>query len=630
MASSSTVKVYYSASVRGLAFCKDILRRHFEILRDHNCEILTENIASKELVQQEEQMTDEQIFERDMMLINMCDVFIADVTTASLGVGFTVNEALSQKKPVLCVHMSKLEEDQFNDCPNISAMIKGCKNITLKCYYDNNSYEKCVTEFLRENIQSVRKHKIFLTGPPGSGKSTVGKFLEQQFGLTFVSTGQLLRDLVLNTSISNTNSNLIQTVKQCMDRGDLVPADIMMHIVVNKLLSPECVNNGFILDGYPPSYQDLQILTKYNIVPDLVLKFECEDNICIERQCTRNERSTDNEELAKQRMRTYHFNLPSSVDQLQLWYSSTPVIRIDATESKERVLQYISDLMNNYFNNIINISYQPVPLLSLKVSKPKSTKFHFHIDGENQTELKQILHKLFTHSSDLQQQVKMYPIEKLYLGPQTKSLTVYSNMMNFHEIVDGKTDDEAFVTGRLGNTFDTLTMLNVLNTCQSSKKRCMVEVEQYLFECSISENETDNKLTVTMDDMPINIDKELESLSDFNWYLAKDMPSLELHLAFDIPKSNPKSNSQTVLAIPLEDLTVECTDSGFNNGGWFIFADPKIWKYRSNEFSNKSLEKCKKKLLKQMFSLKNRLSSQYKIETVISGSIETVHGIWQL
>jgi len=72
----------------------------------------------------------------------------------------------------------------------------------------------------------------------------------------------------------------------------------------------------------------------------------------------------------------------------------------------------------------------------------------------------------------------------------------------------------------------------------------------------------------------------------------------------------------------------ECTERGFENGGWFIFTNPDEWRYRANEFSNQSLDKCYLRLVYQAKNLRSILSDFGIPGVEISFSLEIVHGIW--
>ena len=85
---------------------------------------------------------------------------------------------------------------------------------------------------------------LLIYGPPGSGKGTQSDFLRSRFGIPQIATGDILR------AEAASGSELGRRAKEIMDRGDLVPDDVMIDIVRKRLAQPDC-NPGFILDGFP-------------------------------------------------------------------------------------------------------------------------------------------------------------------------------------------------------------------------------------------------------------------------------------------------------------------------------------------------------------------------------------------
>ena len=98
--------------------------------------------------------------------------------------------------------------------------------------------------------------RLIFLGPPGVGKGTQAEFVAKEFGIPKLSTGDLLRDSVQK------KTTLGLKAKEFMDRGELVPDEVVIGLVREKLNSAEC-QNGFLLDGFPrtvPQADQLEIL----------------------------------------------------------------------------------------------------------------------------------------------------------------------------------------------------------------------------------------------------------------------------------------------------------------------------------------------------------------------------------
>ncbi|MDT8444606.1 MAG: adenylate kinase [Desulfuromonadales bacterium] len=86
--------------------------------------------------------------------------------------------------------------------------------------------------------------KLILLGPPGAGKGTQAKMLTEKFSIPQISTGDILRAAVKDGTVMG------QKAKEFMNAGGLVPDEVVVGIVRDRLQEDDC-NNGFILDGFP-------------------------------------------------------------------------------------------------------------------------------------------------------------------------------------------------------------------------------------------------------------------------------------------------------------------------------------------------------------------------------------------
>ncbi len=94
---------------------------------------------------------------------------------------------------------------------------------------------------------------IILLGPPGVGKGTQAKKIMERYGIPQISTGDMLREAVKE------ETELGLKAKMCMDSGALVPDDVVIGIVRERLQKPDC-NSGFILDGFPRTIPQAEAL----------------------------------------------------------------------------------------------------------------------------------------------------------------------------------------------------------------------------------------------------------------------------------------------------------------------------------------------------------------------------------
>ena len=113
---------------------------------------------------------------------------------------------------------------------------------------------------------------LILLGAPGAGKGTQAEMLMQQLNIPSISTGNMLREAVAS------GSDLGNQVKTIMESGALVPDDVILSIVAERVAQPDC-KNGFILDGVPRTLAQAEALKAKGVRIDHVVSIEIEDAV---------------------------------------------------------------------------------------------------------------------------------------------------------------------------------------------------------------------------------------------------------------------------------------------------------------------------------------------------------------
>lgn len=111
---------------------------------------------------------------------------------------------------------------------------------------------------------------LILLGAPGAGKGTQAELLVKKLSIPAISTGNMLREAIAN------GTDLGKEAKSYMDRGDLVPDELILGIVADRVAQPDCAR-GFILDGVPRTLAQAQALEDKGVRIDHVVSIEVDD-----------------------------------------------------------------------------------------------------------------------------------------------------------------------------------------------------------------------------------------------------------------------------------------------------------------------------------------------------------------
>jgi adenylate kinase len=153
-------------------------------------------------------------------------------------------------------------------------------------------------------------HKLIFLGPPGAGKGTQAVVLADLLGIPHISTGDILRKAIAD------HTPLGQKAQGYVDRGDLVPDDLILDLIRERL-NQEDTKKGWILDGFPrnvaqASFLDA-LLRELQQNPDQVVNFDVPDEVLVARMLGRG-RKDDNEETIRHRLRVYREQTAPVID----------------------------------------------------------------------------------------------------------------------------------------------------------------------------------------------------------------------------------------------------------------------------------------------------------------------------
>lgn len=190
---------------------------------------------------------------------------------------------------------------------------------------------------------------IILLGPPGAGKGTQAQRIVSGRGMVQLSTGDMLREAIAN------GTELGLKAKAIMDRGDLVDDDIILGMIREKLVSPECAA-GVILDGFPRTVAQAEaldiMLAELDQRIDAVIELQVDEAALIDRienraRETGGARADDNAEVLKKRLAVYH----ELTAPILPYYGDRGMVQVvDGMQPIETVASRIDEILGGQIN----------------------------------------------------------------------------------------------------------------------------------------------------------------------------------------------------------------------------------------------------------------------------------------
>jgi adenylate kinase len=213
--------------------------------------------------------------------------------------------------------------------------------------------------------------KIIIAGAPASGKGTQCEFIKEAFGCVHLSTGDMLRAAVV------AGTDLGKEAKGHMDSGGLVPDKLIIDIIIARLAEPDCVKDGWLLDGFPRTRAQADALAEAGLACDTFILLNVPDHLLVERVCGRRsdpetgiiyhikykpppndeianrltQRSDDTEEAIMVRVKNFHSNVNAIIDAYL-----PQLLSVDGTRAPTLVWNEIQSRINRSFKREIIMS----------------------------------------------------------------------------------------------------------------------------------------------------------------------------------------------------------------------------------------------------------------------------------
>jgi adenylate kinase len=207
--------------------------------------------------------------------------------------------------------------------------------------------------------------RVLMVAPPGAGKGTQGAVIAAHFDIPHIATGDLLREHVAR------RTELGRAVKHHLDRGELVPDDIVLDMVRDAFVAAR-QRGGYVLDGMPRNIAQARALYRIaqtlGMTANVALHLKADDDELVRRLLARaalEHRADDTEEVIRKRLALYHEVTHPIVD----WYAARGIlVSVDAMRPVERVGRQILtalEAMRPLVDHVPEHARRPVDLTGL-------------------------------------------------------------------------------------------------------------------------------------------------------------------------------------------------------------------------------------------------------------------------
>jgi adenylate kinase len=208
--------------------------------------------------------------------------------------------------------------------------------------------------------------RVLLIAPPGAGKGTQGALIAAHFDVPHIGTGELLRDHVVR------GTELGRAVRQRLERGELVPDDIVLAIVREAMVAAKAAGGGYVLDGLPRNMAQARsaylIGQELGMTANVALHLQADDGELVRRLLARaalEHRSDDTEEVIRRRLAVYH----EVTHPILAWYAERGIlVSVDAVRPAEQVGREILvalEVMRPLVDLVPEQARRPIDLTSL-------------------------------------------------------------------------------------------------------------------------------------------------------------------------------------------------------------------------------------------------------------------------